>query len=263
MVESILYPVLVVSVIGLLAGLLLSLVSYFIETDNNEMVTDIVDILPGANCAACGYAGCEDYAKAIVESSAETNLCVPGGNNVAEQISDLMGTEFDELDDNVAYVKCNGKIDNSREKLIYRGVNSCKGASMMFGGKDNCIYACEGFGDCISACAYDAITINDGIAVIDINRCTGCGQCVVKCPKELIQLTLRDDKALMLCSNTEKGNVTRKICSEGCIACGLCVKSCNYDAIKVENNMAVVDESKCTACGSCVEVCPVKVLKCI
>jgi formate hydrogenlyase subunit 6/NADH:ubiquinone oxidoreductase subunit I len=43
-----------------------------------------------------------------------------------------------------------------------------------------------------------------------------------------------------------------------CTLCGLCVKSCVYDAITIDKSerTLAIDDSKCVRCGLCVSVCP-------
>lgn len=254
--NEILLPILIVSIIGIIAGLVLSIASIVMHVPKNETVEKILDILPGANCGACGFSGCEGYAKALAEGNSTPGLCSPGGNQVSQKISDILGVTNKKIEPQIAIIKCNGTCENTSKKATYTGINSCSAAIQMYAGGGECSYGCIGFGDCLKACKYDAITLHNGIAQIDANKCVGCGQCAAVCPKNLIDLTSCTTHAIVNCKNLDKGVVTKKACSAGCIGCKLCEKACEYDAIHVKNNLAHIDDSKCTGCGKCKDTCP-------
>lgn len=258
--NEVLAPVVIVTSIGLISGFILAAASRIFHVPVNEKAEVIYSILPGANCAACGYVGCEEYAKAISEGTAKANLCTPGGVDTASKIAEIAGVNYEPIVSKKAYVKCNGNRSEERIKYKYNGVNTCHGVSMFYGGKDHCTYGCIGYGDCVTSCPFGAISIKNDIAFVDSEKCTGCGLCVGCCPKNLIELRSKDNKARLLCNNKDKGGITRKICSEGCIGCRICERNCAANAIKVIENMAIIDEDKCDGCGKCIEVCPQNVL---
>jgi Na+-translocating ferredoxin:NAD+ oxidoreductase RNF subunit RnfB len=262
MFDDIFIPVLIVTLVGLLAGLILAVFSHFFEVQEDERTKAILEILPGANCAGCGFVGCEEYAKQLTEGKAKSNLCAPGGAKTAAIISKLLGIEVEGVESKIAYVRCQGSRNEDRNKLIYEGVQSCSGVSMYYGGTDYCTYGCVGYGDCVAVCRFGAIAIRDGLAIVNQDKCTGCGTCITACPKGIIALTLKDKRARLLCNNKDKGGITKSICAEGCLGCSKCVRVCDSKAITVVDNMAIIDNSLCTACGKCVEVCPEKVIKC-
>jgi len=245
---------------GFVSGLVLAMASRIFYVPVNEKALDILSVLPGANCSACGYVGCEEYAKAVSEGKAKANLCTPGGSETAAKVAELAGVDFEPITKKVAYVKCNGNRNEDRLKYIYKGIESCHGVSMFYGGKDYCTYGCLGFGDCVSSCPFEAISINKGIAYVNPEKCTGCGLCVSHCPKNLIELRNKGQKARLLCNNKDKGGITKKICSEGCIGCAICARNCPVNAIKIVSNMAVIDDETCNGCGKCIEICPQKVI---
>ena len=253
MTQAIINAVLLVAGIGLVASVLISIASTFMSVKVNEKETAVRDCLPGANCGACGYSGCDAYAKAVAEdSSVPANLCRPGGASVAKSVAEVMGVEVAETKPMTAFVHCHGDCNNNGEKEIYYGLESCAAAKMLYGG----------CGDCAKVCQYDAICIENGIAHVDPRNCVACGMCVKECPNHLISLIPADEvKAVMTCSNHEKGAVVRKECKNGCIGCMKCQKSCPADAIHVVDNLAVIDYDKCTGCGTCVEGCPVGCLE--
>lgn len=245
-----------VSGIGLVAAVILVIASKVMEVPVDERIETVREELPSANCGACGYAGCDDYAKAVVEEGAALNLCTPGGPDTAAKIADIMGGEAGEMEKTIAMLRCQGTVHHTTKKYDYAGVSTCRAAAQMYGGNSSCSYSCLGFGDCVSVCEFDAMEIVDGIVKIDADKCTACGACVEECPKMVLELRKVGKTAFVQCSNEQKGAQSRKVCSISCIACTKCVKVCPVDAIMMKNNRAVIDPDKCINCGDCVEVCP-------
>ncbi len=257
--SPILLAVIIVAVIGLIAGLGLSIASKVFAVPVDEKAEQIRECLPGANCGACGYSGCDGYAAALSKGeTTDTALCAPGGNDVSKQIGEITGLAAGEVKPSAAVVLCQGHNVNAATKLEYQGVYSCKMANQIFGGPKECIYGCIGYGDCVQVCQYDAISICDGIARINPILCRACKMCVNTCPKGLIEMMpLHEIKAAVLCKNHDKGALTRKECTAGCIGCMKCAKACESGAITIDKFCAKVDYDKCTGCGKCHEVCPV------
>ena len=219
----------------------------------------ITEMLPGANCGACGFSGCAGYAAALSKGeTTDTALCNPGGNEVSKQIAEYLGLSAGEIEPMTAVVMCQGIYANATTKMEYKGVQSCKMASQLFGGPKDCVHGCLGLGDCMRECPYGAIQICDGVARVSPAICKACKKCIAACPKGLIELLpLNKSKAAVLCKNKDKGAIARKECKMACIGCMKCVKTCEADAITVQNFNAHVDISKCIGCGKCKEVCPV------
>lgn len=254
--NEILTPVLIVAGIGLLCGLILAIASIVMAVPKDEKAEAIRDMLPGANCGACGYSGCEGYAKAMASGEAKPGLCTVGGEAVAKTISEYLGCDAGEVTKKAALVHCLGSYDNTSDKVEYEGIATCAGAAIVAGGIASCQYGCMGLGDCMRACQYDAITVCNGVAKIDPARCRGCSMCVKACPKHLITFVPANKQAVVRCSNCDKGAMTNKVCKIGCIGCMKCEKTCQHDAVHVVNSLAVVDSAKCIGCGECVDVCP-------
>ena len=244
--------------IAAVCAILLTTASILFGIKEDETFLKIRDSLPGANCGACGYSGCDGYAKALSEGKTkECNLCIPGGKAAAEDISAVLGLEAGETVRTVAYVSCKGTCDAVERKFDYRGSTSCKSAKLAYAGDKACAYACLGYGDCAAVCPENAIDIHNGTARILSEHCLGCGKCAKTCPSSVIQMIPASARAIVSCSNHDKGAVTRKLCKNGCIGCGKCVKTCQSGAISLVNNLALIDQSKCTACGACIAACPV------
>lgn len=255
---SILIPILILTGIALVCAAILTLSNVLFGVKVDKTAQEIRDTLPGVNCGACGYSGCDGYAKALAEKkTTKTNLCVPGGDGVSREIADLLGIEAEDVVEKVAYVACNGKCGAVERKYEYQGPKSCVAANISYNGDKACIYACLGYGDCVKVCPKEAISIEDGIAHIDPQKCIGCGICVRECPNHVIKLINDTTRVVVECSNHQKGAITRKACSNGCIACKKCEKTCPHGAIKVIDNLATIDYSICTSCGECVKACPV------
>ena len=256
---EVLYAVLILLGAAVVCAVLLTVASVLFAVKEDERALAIRDCLPGANCGACGYSGCDGYAKALSEGkTTKTNLCVPGGDGVAKEIATMMGVEAEDVVERVAYVACNGTCDAVQKKYDYRGQSTCRTANLSYQGDRACSFACLGYGDCMRVCPKDAISIKDGVAKVDPRKCIGCGICTRECPNGIIHLINDTSRVVVECSNHDKGALTRKICSNGCIGCGKCQKACPEGAITVKDNLATIDYSKCTGCGTCAGVCPVK-----
>lgn len=254
--NQILLPVLIVAGIGLIAGLGLAIASLVMAVPKDEKAEAILELLPGANCGACGYSGCSGYAAALSKGEAKAGLCSPGGAQTAAAVAELLGGAPVEVEYKTALVHCLGSYDNTADKMEYDGLPSCAAAAQLAGGISSCRFGCMGFGDCARACNYGAITVCNGLASINPARCRGCSLCVSACPKHLISFVPLKSQAVVRCSSCDKGAATNKVCKIGCIGCMKCVRACEFGAVRVENFHAVVDPQKCTACGKCVEVCP-------
>ena len=254
----ILIPVLLLIGVGVISAVILTLANTFFGVKEDETAAAIRECLPGANCGACGYSGCDGYAKALAEKKiSETNLCVPGGDDAAKEIADILGTAPADVVEKVAYVACNGTCGAAQKKYEYQGQKTCLAANMSYNGEKLCTYACLGYGDCAAVCPYNAITIDNGVARVDPRKCIGCGMCTRACPNSIIHLINDTSRVVVECSNHDKGAQTRKACSNGCIGCMKCQKTCPHGAITVVDNLATIDYSLCTGCGACVAACPV------
>lgn len=263
MVTAILTALLVAVVIGLIAGILLVVASHFFKVEEDEKVIKIRECLPGANCGACGFAGCDSYAEAVAKGAAEANLCIPGGAGVVGNLSEILGVELASAEEKVAFVSCNGDCDATTVKMIYDGIDSCKASKMLYGGPSSCKFGCIGCGDCAEACPVDAICIHNGLAHIDSRKCIGCGKCVKVCPNNVISLVPKSAKVVVMCNNPEKGAVARKNCKNVCFGCKKCEKACPEQAIIVENNLARIDYSKCHGCRACFDTCVTNCIKAV
>lgn len=255
--EVILIAIVIVGVIGLVCAGILTIASKIFFVPVDETFANLRAELPGANCGACGYAGCDDYAQALADDhSLSCTKCPVGGADVAAKLADVLGVEAGTADKEVAVVMCNGDNNASKKLMDYDGLMTCAAASQFFGGVNQCRYGCLGYGDCEVSCEYNAIKVINGVAKVDRDNCVACGMCVKACPKGIIRISTAKNLNIVQCKSVEKGGVTRKACSNGCIGCKKCEKICKFDSVHVEDNLAFINPDTCKNCGMCEKECP-------
>jgi electron transport complex protein RnfB len=256
-----LYAVVSLAVTGLAFGALLAFAAQRFAVPVDPRVEAIKKELPSANCGGCGFASCGALAEAIAGGRAPVDCCGVGGSPVAQKIGEIMGIGVEDKEPQVARVMCLGGKAEAGELFTYEGIRDCRAASIpqIQGGFKACTYGCLGLGSCVRVCVFGAMSMGpNGLPVVDDTKCTACGKCVAECPRSIIKLVGRSRKVHVRCQNKDKGAVARKLCKVACIACKRCEKACEYDAIKVDNNLASIDYSKCTNCGACAAACPPK-----
>ncbi len=258
---EILLPIAAIGGLGLIFGIILSVAAKIFAVEKDERIPMVSECLPGANCGGCGYAGCTAAAEAIVKGEAKVNCCPVGGDEAAVRIAEIMGVAADKTEKRVAFVMCSGKPDVAKNKYDINEKMDCHSANRLSGGMKECRYGCLGFGSCVEKCKFDAISIVEGIAVVDPEKCTNCGARISECPRNIIKSIPYNTKVTVVCNSNAKGKDTRGACSVGCIGCGICAKNCESGAITVENNLAVINTEKCTKCGVCIEKCPRNIIK--
>ncbi len=254
--STILFAVIMLGAIGVIFGLVLTFASKKFHVDVDERVEKVRACVAGANCGACGFPGCDGFAAAVVEGKAPVNGCKPAGADGAAKIAAIMGQEVSDEERMVARVLCQGMKGVAKERYVYDGYKSCSTAAGIAGGPKDCRFACIGLGDCMDHCAFGAISMKDGIASIDEDKCAACGACVEHCPRGAIKLLPISQSVIVRCRNSDIARVARAVCSDACIGCKRCMKECQYEAITVENGFARIDPEKCTRCGACAAVCP-------
>lgn len=260
-ITAIIVAATVVGLVGIFVGLFLGVAGLKFKVETDEREEAVLAALPGNNCGGCGFAGCSGLAAAIAKGEAPVNACPVGGEPVGNAIAQIMGVEAESSEKMVAFVHCQGDCDKAGQDYEYHGVEDCQMMSFVpGGGPKSCNSGCMGYGSCVKACPFDAVHVVNGVAVVDKEKCKACGKCIAACPKNLISLIPYAAKTEVLCKSVDKGPVTMKACSVGCIGCGICVKNCPSQAISVNDFHASIDQSQCTGCGICVEKCPKKAI---
>ena len=248
----------VLGAMGLVFGALLGVTGKVFHIDSNPKIGELREVLPGANCGACGYPGCDGYASAVAEGKAEIGLCAVGGPAVAAKMGEIMGVEATVGARMVASVACQGYGDHCAPKAEYEGIHDCVAATLANSGTKACQYACLGLGTCERACPFDAIHIDPirKIAVVDEDKCQACRKCVAACPQHVLVMRPAERAVQVGCHNPEKGMALKEKCDRACVACEACVKACNFGAIAMENNVPKIDYDQCIGCMACADACP-------
>lgn len=231
--------------------------AFHVETD--PRVEAASEALPGANCGGCGYVGCAEYAEAVVLQGAPVDLCPVGGPSTAEALAKIMGVSLEEKAPERPVVHCNARLEDRLGRLEYEGEPSCAAANLV-AGVQGCVYGCLGFGDCVRACAFDAIHVKEGLAEVDYAKCVGCGACAKACPRNIISMVpFKHSKVVVVkCSNQDFGPEVKKVCRVGCIGCKACERVMK-EYFHVEGNLARVDPEKFDPSldfGPVLEKCP-------
>mgnify|MGYP005839293851 CR=1 FL=1 len=263
--DIIIYAVIFLGVVGAAAAIILYFIAQKFKVIEDPKIDEVEEALPAANCGGCGYPGCRGFSEALVKSANEKQSieglnCPVGGNDVMAKAAEILGIVAEEKDPQIAVIRCSGSKANAPQKIHYDGPATCAFAHNLSSGESGCPYGCLGCGDCVAACDFDAIYMDEttGLPVVKDN-CVACGACVTACPRDIIELRNRNKKERRIfvsCINEEKGGVAKKNCSVACIGCSKCFKVCPFDAITMNNNLAYIDYEKCKLCRKCVLECP-------
>jgi len=263
MVTIVLITIAFSAILAFVLGTALGFFREKFKVERDPKIDEVREALPGANCGGCGFPGCDGYAEAVATGRAPTTKCTAGGSATAEAVSKIMGVDA-AREDVVSVLLCQGTKDVAVSKGEYVGVQTCRAAKLSTGSVKACSWGCQGFGDCVNVCKFDALAMGeDGLPHVNYDNCTGCGMCAEECPQKLFVMVPREKKgSIVLCSNRNviKANVL-KTCKTGCIKCEICVKSCPEKCITMVNGIPVTDYSKCTSCGVCVQKCPTHAYK--
>lgn len=248
--------------IGAAAAIILYFIAQKFKVIEDPRIDEVNEKLPGANCGGCGFAGCRNFAEAIVKATDLSALnCPVGGGSMMTDIAAMLGMTAEVKEKQVAVLRCNGSCTHAPKKVNYEGAMSCAFAHALSAGESGCPNGCLGLGDCVASCKFDAMYMDQetGLPVIIEEKCTACGACVKACPRVIIELRNAGKKSrriFVACVNTEKGGVAKKNCAVACIGCFKCQQVCEFDAITIENNLAYINYEKCKLCRKCAPVCP-------
>ena len=257
---NIFFAIVVLGCVGLLTGLLLAFASRLFAVPEDTVVKELLEALPGMNCGGCGVATCAAFAAALRGGRAEAGGCPVGGAEVTERLGAILGVQIGKNTRLTALVRCSGGL-RAYNKYAYEGLTDCHAAMRIGGGSPKeCPYGCIGLGTCVASCPWGAISLIDGVAVVDHERCTGCLHCAGSCPKRIIVPVPYYADVNVACSSQERGSILKKVCDIGCTGCRACEKVCQQGAIKVRDNLAAIDFDLCSGCGDCAEKCPRKLI---
>ena len=249
-------PAVILLVIAVIFAVLIVVLSKVLAVPVDEKEESIRENLAGANCGACGYAGCSDFAKALSLGKAELSSCSVTDKEHKQIIAGILGVQSI-VEETKVVVKCGGG-QLCKDEFEYQGYQDCKSANTLNGGFKSCSAGCIGLSSCTAVCPTGAILVdkNNKLASVSQEKCINCGLCISECPKSVVVKIPKTAKVLVACKNTNKGKDVKSICSVGCIACGICAKNCPEHCITMENNLPVIDYLKCTGCKTCVKKCP-------
>lgn len=257
---EILAAILILGLLGFIFGIGLAFASRKLSVQVDPRLEQLQHLLPGTNCGACGNPGCFGFAENLLSGKAAVDGCRVSDEKTKEKIAVLMGQSLAKTVKKIAALRCNGgkKVE---ERYVYKGLQDCVAANLVLGGQKACVFGCLGFGTCVKACPFGAISMSEeGLPVVDKKKCRACNKCVLACPKKLFSLMPVTHNVVVCCSSHDFGREVKLVCSAGCIGCRLCEKACKFDAIHVSDNLAVIDYHKCTSCAECVKVCPTKAI---
>lgn len=261
--QVILYTIISLTAIGILAAVVIYFVSKKFAVQEDDRISKVEAVLPSTNCGGCGQPGCHAFAKAVVDAGDLSVLhCPVGGNAVMKQVGEILGIKAVERDPYVAVVRCSGSFEYRKKTNVYDGAESCKIAAALYSGDTGCAYGCLGMADCVDVCDFEAMYMDEktGLPVVIEDKCTACNACVKECPKDILQLWpmgKKNQRVYIACLNEEKGSTARKECAVACSGCSKCFEACRYDAITMNNSLALIDPEKCKLCMECVDTCDV------
>lgn len=231
--------------LGIVLSTVLALANKKLYVAEDPRIDAADALLPHANCGACGYPGCRAFAEALVTGETTPGRCSASSSEAVDALAALLGVDAGARRKRVARLACAGAAYIARRRARYRGLQSCRAASLVGGGGKGCAWGCLGLGDCVTACPFGAITLNeDHLPVVDEDKCTACGECVIACPKKLYSLHDSEHRLWVACSNRQLGKVAEAECEVACIACGRCVRDAAEGLISMVDNLATIDFAK-------------------
>jgi len=262
MSPTIIITIISLSFLALISAIILYFIAQKFKVFEDPRIDEVQAVLPAANCGGCGFAGCRNFAEALVSAETFDGLnCPVGGAETMNAAAAILGKTAPVVDPLVAVLLCNGTPQNRPKTSNYSGASDCRIINNLYMGESDCSYGCLGNCDCVRACTFNAMYMDQStsLPVIIDDKCVACGACVKACPRNLIELrkkAKKDRKIYVACSNCDKGGPAKRACNVACTACTKCFKVCAFDAIKIENNLAYIDALKCTFCRKCVAECP-------
>jgi RnfABCDGE-type electron transport complex B subunit len=241
--EDILIPLAILTGLGFLFGVILSVAYKKFKVYEDPRIDVVEDLLPNANCGACGMPGCRAFAEKVVSQEINPAKCTVNSEDGLTNIADFLGVEASQEEKNVARLLCAGGINEAHNLASYKGgIKTCRGEAVVGGGVKDCSWGCIGLGDCATACDFEAITMNNnGLPVVDPLKCTACNDCVDECPKGLFKIMPISQKLIVQCRSLLEGDLAESKCSVACTGCSRCVADSAPGVIEIKNNLAVIN----------------------
>jgi len=248
--------------LAFLFALFLSFADRKLKVEENPLIEKVFNELPGANCGACGYAGCYDFAANLVEGNISVNGCPVGGETTTARLAKILVLEVEEHIKLIPRILCcGGSNEVTKKKIDYHGPSGCAVMNIVSGGEKLCFYGCLGGGDCVEECPFDAMIMdNNGLPEVIEDLCTGCGICAEVCPRNVIEMHPIDRKSFVFCKNHDNPKTAKNICEAACIGCGICARK-SEGGIIMENNLAIINYDKFDENKIPYDRCPTKVIR--
>jgi Na+-translocating ferredoxin:NAD+ oxidoreductase subunit B len=241
----ILTAVAIVGGVGLLFAVLIAVANRKFRVWEDPRIDGVANMLPNANCGACGLPGCRAFAESAVAGTIEPAACTVAAAEVRSEIATYLGVDAGTAVKRAARLLCGGGANVSTQQAEYLGHSSCAAAAVVAGGGKGCAWGCLGLADCVRSCDFDAMFMSiDGLPMIDIDKCTACGDCVDACPKDLLEILPVEHRLLVQCRNLIAGDEILDDCRVACTACGKCVQDAAPGLISVASGVAVIDYSR-------------------
>lgn len=230
--------------LGVFFGIGLSVAYRFLRVEEDPRLDIVEEMLPGSNCGACGEAGCRAFSERLIEGSCKPSGCTVSSEDAIAAIAAFLGVDAGQQEKRVARLHCAGGLGQARQIAEYEGYDTCAAAHLVGGGGKGCSWGCLGSADCMRACTFDAIHMNDQrLPVVDVYKCTACGDCVDACPRNLFEILPLSHSLIVQCSAPLEGDEARAVCTVACDACGRCAQDAAPGLIRMANNLPVVDYS--------------------
>ena len=256
--QSIAVAVAFMAAFGMILSLILVVANKNLFVYEDPRIDDVEDMLPHANCGACGTAGCRPFAEMLIKGEVDPAACTVNSKDMNKAIADFLGVDLGKVEKRVARLACAGGTHVAQMRATYAGLKSCRAASLVSGGGKACAWGCIGLGDCADVCDFDAIALDrHGLPVVDIDKCTACGDCVDICPKDLFEIHPVGHRLWVACKNQDFGDDAENLCDVACTACERCSVDAPEGLIEISGNLATIDYSKnALASRVAMERCP-------
>lgn len=243
MIADILVALAILTGLGLLFATILAIAYKKLKVYEDPRIDAVEEMLPGANCGACSMPGCRAFAEKVVSGEMNVAKCTVNSPGGIEDIASYLGVEAGAEEKRIARLLCAGGKNEAHSKAEYSGgLKTCRGEAIVAGGTKECTWGCLGLADCMNVCDFDAIHMNEnGLPVVDIDKCTACGDCVDICPKHLFEIMPISQKLIVQCKSLLEGQPALDRCSVACNACGICVSQSAPGVIEMVDNLPVIN----------------------